>query len=516
MKNKKGITLIALVITIIILLILAAVSLNMIIGENGIVNKARTSKDTYDDAKSREEANLAEIEARINALADGIGIETVPYETLSPVTSVAPSSTNDPVETPEPEETKTFISTGETEVTNGTTKPYLPGSNFEVSTKSTENTVAQGLVVREKTTKDEYVWVVVPRSSSIYTSAGLDITNFNNTNLAKIRNDLETYTAVFSNTRGDNSEDLTAGTTVCSGDYWYDGTKEVSSGAAHGANNMEDPLIDASESEIDASALSDNSGCGLSFEQYQNKYKAMLESVYKYGGFYIARYEAGIVNSSSSTSGKSSSTRIALTDTTTKPASVKDMIPYNFVYCKEAERIAENAVSGYCESSLLFGVQWDLALKFLKERTSLTLEELKGETSGSMTWGNFRDSNDFTIESGKYTIQTSTGLRETWTAYTTDEPGCVESEVKKKRVSGYTGVVLLTTGAAPSRNMKQNICDLAGNLWEWTLNCSVNATAPCYCRGGSFNNTNDRPAAYHNMVYTDYGHFTIGFRVALY
>ena len=40
MKNNKGITLIALVITIIVLLILAGISIAMLTGENGLLNKA--------------------------------------------------------------------------------------------------------------------------------------------------------------------------------------------------------------------------------------------------------------------------------------------------------------------------------------------------------------------------------------------------------------------------------------------------------------------------------------------
>lgn len=40
LKNKRGITLIALVITIIILLILASVSLNLVLGDNGIIERA--------------------------------------------------------------------------------------------------------------------------------------------------------------------------------------------------------------------------------------------------------------------------------------------------------------------------------------------------------------------------------------------------------------------------------------------------------------------------------------------
>ena len=42
-KGKKGITLVALVVTIVVLLILAGVSINLVLGDNGIISKARTT-----------------------------------------------------------------------------------------------------------------------------------------------------------------------------------------------------------------------------------------------------------------------------------------------------------------------------------------------------------------------------------------------------------------------------------------------------------------------------------------
>ena len=44
LKGKSGITLIALVITIIIIIILASITMNMVFGENGIVEKAEQAK----------------------------------------------------------------------------------------------------------------------------------------------------------------------------------------------------------------------------------------------------------------------------------------------------------------------------------------------------------------------------------------------------------------------------------------------------------------------------------------
>ena len=56
--NQKGITLIALVITIIVLLILAGVSIAMLTGENGILNKATTAKQKTEEATAEERVKL--------------------------------------------------------------------------------------------------------------------------------------------------------------------------------------------------------------------------------------------------------------------------------------------------------------------------------------------------------------------------------------------------------------------------------------------------------------------------
>ena len=58
MRNQKGITLIALVITIIVLLILAGVSIAMLTGENGILNQATSAKYDTTKAEMVERANM--------------------------------------------------------------------------------------------------------------------------------------------------------------------------------------------------------------------------------------------------------------------------------------------------------------------------------------------------------------------------------------------------------------------------------------------------------------------------
>ena len=60
LKKEKGITLIALVVTIIVLIILAGVSINLVLGENGIVEKAKQAKEQTEQAKLNEEVGLNE------------------------------------------------------------------------------------------------------------------------------------------------------------------------------------------------------------------------------------------------------------------------------------------------------------------------------------------------------------------------------------------------------------------------------------------------------------------------
>ena len=58
-KNKGGITLIALVVTIIVLLILAGISVSMLTGQNGILNKAAEAKEKTEEAQKEEQTKLA-------------------------------------------------------------------------------------------------------------------------------------------------------------------------------------------------------------------------------------------------------------------------------------------------------------------------------------------------------------------------------------------------------------------------------------------------------------------------
>ena len=54
LQKKKGITLIALVITIVIMLLLAAIAIQMALGENGLIVKASKAKKESQQAETKE------------------------------------------------------------------------------------------------------------------------------------------------------------------------------------------------------------------------------------------------------------------------------------------------------------------------------------------------------------------------------------------------------------------------------------------------------------------------------
>lgn len=145
-------------------------------------------------------------------------------------------------------------------------------------------------------------------------------------------------------------------------------------------------------------------------------------------------------------------------------------------------------------STLCYGVQWDAAMKFVEDSTH--------STSNSTTWGNYKN-NAWTINrtTAKYTESTN-AQKESWQAITSNK-----SKTDSKSI-------LLTTGASDNFKAK-NIFDLAGNVYEWTM--EANLSARRVYRGGSFclNGTGSSPSirVYYGPTLSGY---SIGFRPALY
>ena len=142
-KKNVGITLIALVVTIIVLLILAGISISMLTGQNGILNRGAEAKEKTDITNKDEQRKLAQAEALMNT-------EETTYK--------------------------------------GVTLP----EGFAPTKVAGEDSIDNGLVIIDGN-GNEYVWVEVPKT--IYNIAK------SNTEYENIEKDIKEYTKDFSNSK---------------------------------------------------------------------------------------------------------------------------------------------------------------------------------------------------------------------------------------------------------------------------------------------------------------------------
>ena len=348
------------------------------------------------------------------------------------------------------------------------TAPYFPDNTF---TKK-EGTIDTGLVIKDAS-GNEYVWVVVPRTTAVYATTGLGKTTFTDADYTSIENDLKEYTKTYRN--GTHYSDTYAADTANVG--W------------------------------------------LTSSEYTELKNSMLKSVYEKGGFYVGRYEAGIdtttgTNRTSNTD-KNSDGKYTMPSTT--PVTKADAYPYTYVTRTQAQNLASNVNSGDKTSSLMFGVQWDLVLAFMsKDKSKITDATIL--TSNSTTIGNYCNSTFQLSQTGQYAVCSNYSLSSTWNQSTKPTTNFVDSSRNKIAQSSNRNGILVTTGTSET-NKVMNIYDIAGNVWEWTLELTSypGTNRPCARRGGGFYDTGSSlPAAYRSDGGTVGSVGIIGFRVSLF
>ena len=160
----------------------------------------------------------------------------------------------------------------------------------------------------------------------------------------------------------------------------------------------------------------------------------------------------------------------------------------------------------------MFGVQWDLVLAFMHNKGNIADSAL---TSNSTTIGNYMDSTFKLSQTGKYATLSNWSLSSTWNPSTTATTNFVDSSRNKIAQSSNGNGILVTTGTS-EKNKVMNIYDIAGNVWEWTLEKTSYDSTPCAGRGGLFDsNGSDYPAAARPSTSTTRAYYYIGFRVTL-
>ena len=242
----------------------------------------------------------------------------------------------------------------------------------------------------------------------------------------------------------------------------------------------------------------------MASDEYKAAYQKMLKSVYTYGGFWIGRYEAGIEGTTTETTNARKSHTTVTIGSSPKAISQKDAIPYNYVYCSEAQALAkEMTPNNSYTSSLMFGIQWDLVCKYLEVKSTLETPDIN---SNSTSWGNYENAKIENIISGKYAVYKNYSLG-TWTKI---------SEKYEKPNTSPNYDTLLSTGIS-DYTKKMNIYDFAGNEYEWTLERTSYSNSPCADRGGSYNFSGSIYPASDRIGYgTTNADSTVGFRPALY
>ncbi len=354
-KNAKmhGITLIALVVTIVVLLILAGITISLVFSENGIIAKAREAANKTNEVIINEQAQMNEVTAEMeNMLNETGGSETTPEEPEGcPVEEFEKwNGTSD-------EKVNAVQSTDTTPITVPVPKGYI------ASKVTGETTVEDGFVIYEGTeevndankntaqkTRNQFVWVPVANPSEMY---GRDE---NCKKWGKLYDFDEDGTTPYNWTEQDGVMSITSAT-------GYRGPDVVT-----GNDGTE---YDADNTNLQQAGLDTNATADTFKTQLETEFNNMIASIEKYGGFYIGRYETGNLSQAEAVVVKNNSDIGSQT--------------WYTQYNKSKEVAANNNVT----TSMIWGCQWDAVMRWMWNQGG----DKKTYTYDSTGKGNYFDAN---------------------------------------------------------------------------------------------------------------------------
>ena len=355
-------------------------------------------------------------------------------------------------------QTEAIMNTGKT-VYKGVTLP----EGFAPTKIEGENSIDDGLVITDGY-GNEYVWIEVPKTTEVYNITGLNITDFNEDVYKKVESDLHNYTSTY-------------------------------------RNNTEFADI-YSEEYHEESWFNDE-------ENYNEKYYNMLKRVYQNGGFWVGRYEAGI-DTEKEQARNYGNDYGNKHDIKQKVVTKANAYPYTWINRVQAQNLASNVNSGNYTSSLMYGVQWDLMLKFIEVKTvknanaSSNIEEIRNDIQNKLNVDSTKIGNYYT---------SLWSIKNNRAQYSTDEG-------KTYKLGGYnkksSQSIILTTGSDANFEL-MNIFDIAGNVWELTLEASNNRKV-VVGRGSSCMNdiSTKSQASFRNVYNQAFNYYALGFRITIY
>ena len=414
-------------ITIVVLLILAGVTINALFGDTGIIKRAKDAQNKMDQAAENDLNALNELNKWMEEQTNGTTGGNTTLKKYEDASKNADGTLKENAEYTDSENTTVTIPKGfkvsEVEATEDT---------------DGEQTVSTGLVIQDAD-GNEFVWVPVN-----YTATG---------------------------TLDDDGLDS--------------GFKDTFKRTNSTDSNYSEPYASGYDGE-------------------DTDYLNMIKSVQTNKGFYIGRYEAGTTEP-----------RTSSTTTTSEVVVKRDVYPYIYVGWGNAmndittdvtfnsqlrgkgavylsKHMYDNKDIG-ATSTLCYGVQWDAVMTFVEDSTH--------SITDSTTWGNYKNNAwNITRTTAKYTGNTNVKTG-SWTNITSN----------KNKTSSEQ--FLLTTGASDTFKAK-NIFDLAGNIFEWTMEDHLSGDR--VSRGGSYYDGSYAPASFRYYDGPTNSSSNIGFRSALY
>ena len=513
-KQQKGITLIALVVTIIILLILAGVSIAMLTGNNGVLTQAKSAKENTRVGEVQEKVKLAAQAALTDNLGNGIEKEKFQEELNNMFTQ------GEQVGLEYDETNKKYTVTVdkyEVEVSNmgavGEAKEAVIQAKLTLTYKNTEQKAGEnvasvvdknvpiptnfyyvggtkdtGVVISDNSADEnqgvdsilsgnQFVWVPVNQNQKLQ----IDVTSkddiasislkdpfgeekLTESNVGKTYNKKDqeptingTYSLTITTATGKTKSIKLNVNSL----YKQQFTPLDIMAKANGFNDLESYAKSMNFETADAMIEIYSQSCKQTTDNDTNQ-----ESVNTYGGFYIARYEAGDGDANGTPRSSSSSNSNTV-------VSKKGAIVYNYISQTDSITRAESMYAG--KSKLISGAGWDRTLNWLIETKAKTENEVFVNSS---SWGNYDDSTgNAKTNSGEGNMNYTTGRNEAWKA--------------------------------------NNIYDLAGNVWDWTTEASSSVVR--VYRGGLYNyGGSSYPASVRVNCNSAYSNDSFGFRPALY
>ena len=495
-KEIKGITLITLAITIVVLIILAGVSINAVMGDDGIIKKAQNSANLTKEAEVKEAINRTILEFYL----------TDDYETLEDFLKAKVTEGKIDSVTKNADGTLTVKKENySVKVENKTNSSggSSSGGSTGGETQTPEITIREAKVVANS----DGTGSAITDAASIYLGSTLYITfSHSITGGTTVVDKIIPYavtkngTYTFTVTGTVNGKSYTKNVSVAvnqfktAKDYvaanvevtYPDGKVWIPEGfkvAEDLASTVQGGVVieDKDGNQfvwVPVATIADYKRTWYTGDASFSSYLEALPedektSVKTYKGFYIGRYEAGDKENTVAKTLRSS-------NDVTKVVTIKaNQAPYNYVTRTQAVSLAEGfkTQQGYkAKTKLVSSYAWDTTIAFL--------QEVNSDYGSSSKEGNYNNTTFSYI----------------------DITGATKTKAKSSSVLVPTGQ---TTPVC-------NIYDMGGNVWEWTTESSSSTFSPYAFRGGCYDdNFADCPAGRRDLD-SDYAYAYRGFRLTLF